>query len=280
VSLIDVSSGRVIKGIPLLPEFTRGVGARGMMPGWGTATEFLPAGYLLVGRRYLVVPSQRMVEWEYRFPLSGPGVTFAGLTYYVAPLRDGTGQVGLFSIKLPHEAAAKAIAANPTKIEDLLVLRPGTNVGLDVSTDAPGDLRQKITEHLTQELKGMGVNVGGGGSVRIVARSENGETNPVTYHVFGRGQQTVNVTGKVHRLTVEENAKVVWEAVNRIAAPVMIAAKQGQSIEEAVRAEMERTYNWFTTVKIPADVVRPEMYKVLGVSGVGANGVEGVKEKP
>jgi hypothetical protein len=72
----------------------------------------------------------------------------------------------------------------------------------------------------------------------------------------------------------------VWEATNRIAAPVMIAAKQGQSIEEAVRAEMERTYNWFTTVKIPADVVRPELYKVLGVSGVGANGVEGVKEKP
>jgi hypothetical protein len=270
-----------LREVPLLPEFTRGVGVRGTLPGWGTSTEFLPAGYLLVGRRYLVAASQRMVVWDYRFPLSGPGEAFAGVTYYVAPLRDGTGGVGLFSTKLPHDAASKAIAANPTRIEDLLVLRPGTNVGLDVSTDAPGDLRQKITEHLTKQLQGMGVNVGGGGgTVRVVARSETGETKPITYHIFGRGQQTVNVTGKIHKLTVEENGKVVWEAVNRIPAPFMIAAKQGQPIEEAVRAEMERTYTWFTTVKIPADVVRPEGYKVLGMSGVGASGVEAVKEKP
>jgi hypothetical protein len=100
------------------------------------------------------------------------------------------------------------------------------------------------------------------------------------YRVFGRGQETVSAQEKIHKVTVEQDGKVMWKWESKASPPYMVGAKQGQSLTDAVRADMERSYTWLTTVKIPRDVVRPDLYKVQGASAVTANGVEAVKEKP
>jgi hypothetical protein len=268
IALVDVTSGRLLREVPVPPEFTRGV---------NTTTEYLASGYLLLGRRYLVVPSQRLIVWEYRFGHTWPVRNIGGSIYYVAALRDGTGGLGLFSARLPHDAAVKAAAAANVKVDDLLVFRPGAGVTLDVSTDAPGDLRQKISDAMEKQLKDARLVVGGPGNLRVSVRTEAGENKSMNYHVFGRGVQTINVAEKIHKVVVELDGKEMWNWTYKVSPSFVVSAKEGQSLEEAVRADMDRSYSMLAGIKIPKDMVRPDSYKVQGSSQVTANGVEAAK---
>jgi hypothetical protein len=84
--------------------------------------------------------------------------------------------------------------------------------------------------------------------------------------------QRVSVTEKIHTMAVVLDGKEVWKVTNKAGASFMVTAKQGQSLEDAIREQQDRTYSWLASVKIPSDMVRPEGYKVQGVSRVSSAG--------
>jgi hypothetical protein len=258
MSIIDLSSGRIAREIPLPPEFVKRS---------STLTTWLPSGQLLLGGRYLVSPSQRLVIWAYIFPRRTLIEPYAGTTWFVA---GDDGPLSLCSAKLPHDAAKAA--APPVKIDDLLVFRKGEQVTLDISTDAPGDLRDKIQQSFEKQVKAMGLTTGGG-NIKITASTTPGETRTQQYRVFGRGIESVTLTDKIHTISVQLDGKEVWKATTRSGASFMISAKQGQSLQDAAQEQQNRSYTWFTTVTIPKDLVREDMYKVAGTSKVSASGI-------
>jgi hypothetical protein len=262
VSIVDVASGRVAREVPIPPKFVQN-----LKPG----TTWLPSGYLLLSNRYLVSPSQRLVIWGYLFPRGTKVESYAGTTWFVG---GGTGPLSLCSVKLPHDQAKSA--APPVKVEDLLVFRKGDQVAIDLSTDAPADVRDKIQASLEKQVKAMGLTVGGGGPVRIVASTAAGETRNMEYRVFGRGVQSVSVTEKIHTLRVELDGKEVWKATSKAGASFIVSARKGQSLDDAIREEQNQSYNWLATVAIPRELVRPEGYEVAGVSRVTTTGIEAV----
>jgi hypothetical protein len=259
--IIDLSSGRIAREIPIPPQFLQKL---------TTSTTWLPSGHLLLGNRYLVSPSQRLVIWGYIFPRGTKVESYGGTTWFVA---GGTGPLSLCSVKLPHDEAKTAMP--PVKIDDLLVFRKGDQVAIDLSTDAPGDVRDKIQASLEKQVKAMGLTVGNG-PVRIVAGTTSGETKNMEYRVFGRGVQSVSVTEKIHTIRVELDGKEVWKTTSKAGASFVVSAKQGQSLEDAIREEQNRSYNWLASVTVPRDLVRPEGYEVAGVSRVTATGIESV----
>jgi ribosomal 50S subunit-recycling heat shock protein len=258
MSIIDLSSGRIAREIPLPPEFVKRS---------STLTTWLPSGQLLLGGRYLVSPSQRLVIWAYIFPRRTLVESYSGSTWFIA---GEDGPLSLCSAKLPHDAAKNA--APPVKIDDLLVFRKGEQVTLDISTDAPGDLRDKIQQSFEKQVKAMGLTTGGG-NIKISASTTPGETRTQQYHVFGRGIESVTLTDKIHTISVTLDGKEVWKSTTRSGASFMIAAKQGQSLQDAAQEQQNRSYTWFTTVGIPKDLVREGMYKVAGTSKVSASGI-------
>ena len=263
VSVVDLSAGRIAREIPLPPKFLRGR---------TTATAWLPSGHLLLGERYLVSPSQRLVIWGYLFPRGTKVESYGGTTWFVA---GDTGPLSLCSVKLPDDQAKAA--APPVEIEDLLVFRKGDAVSIDLSTDAPADVRDTIRASLEKQVKAMGLTVGGNGPVHIIASTTAGETRDLEYRLFGRGVRSVSVTEKIHTVRVELDGKEVWKTTSRAGASFMVSAKQGQSLDDAIREEQNRSYNWLATVTVPRDLVRPEGYDVAGVSRMTATGIEAVK---
>jgi ribosomal 50S subunit-recycling heat shock protein len=258
MSIIELASGRIAREIPLPPDFVKKS---------STATTWLPSGHLLLGKRYLVSPSQRLVIWSYLFPRGTNIESYAGSAWFVAG--EGAGPLSLSTLKIPHDQAKTATP--PVKVEDLLVFRKGDQVTIDMSTDAPADVRDKIQQSLDKQVKAMGLTPGGG-NVRIVASTTSGETKNMEYRVFGRGVQSVSVTEKIHTMAVVLDGKEVWKVTNKAGASFMVTAKQGQSLEDAIREQQDHTYSWLASVKIPSDMVRPEGYKVQGVSRVSSAG--------
>ena len=96
----------------------------------------------------------------------------------------------------------------------------------------------------------------------------------MTYRIFGRGEQTVNIPEKIHKVVVELDGKEMWNWTYKVGPSFMVSAKQGQSLEDAIRADMDQSYTMLVGVKIPKGIVRPEAYKVQGTSLVNANGIE------
>jgi hypothetical protein len=92
------------------------------------------------------------------------------------------------------------------------------------------------------------------------------------YRVFGRGVQTVSVTEKIHTMAVVLDGKEVWKVTNKAGASFMVTTKQNQSLEAAIQEQQDRSYSWLATIKIPTDMVRPEGYKVQGVSRITSAG--------
>jgi hypothetical protein len=258
MSIIELASGRIAREIPLPPDFVKKS---------STATTWLPSGHLLLGKRYLVSPSQRLVIWSYLFPRGTQIEAYAGNAWLVAG--EGAGPLSLAAVKIPHDQAKTATP--PVKVEDLLVFRKGDQVTIEMSTDGPADVRDKIQQSLEKQVKAMGLTPGGG-TVHIIASTTSGETKNMDYRVFGRGVQTVSVTEKIHTMAVVLDGKEVWKVTNKAGASFMVTAKQGQSLEDAIREQQDRSYSWLASVKIPSDMVRPEGYKVQGVSRVTSSG--------
>lgn len=250
--------------------------------GAGGAAPVAASGrFVLVGGRDLLDLDNKAVIWRYE-PAAGappagafgappPALAHNGRCWSV--VSEGEKSI-LTSATLPHKAARAA--AEKVKPEQLLLVKPGATVSLSVTIEGPADAQQRIVNALTAQLAQHNIKVDNASPIRLVAKTENGKTEQRSYQRFGfggRGQETVAVTEKISRIYFEHNGQIAWEAKTTTNASMMVNAKEGQTIAQAVLEANKPDLAFLERAQVPAYVPRPTDTPWLGVSRWTLNGV-------
>jgi hypothetical protein len=261
MSILTVADGKIVREIPIPRE----IAANGSL-------LWMATGHLLIGRKYLVDPDKRVVSWEYQFEPSSPVVAYGGRVWFVEGATPGSKAISLGSVALPHDAATKAAAAiNP---DDLALFKPGTPVSIDVQSDATPEIREQIAKSLEKQAAALKLLVKDGQSVRFVASTTTEPAKEMTFQKFGVGVERVSVSEKVHKLAVVLEDKEIWSTTTRSGVGMVVSAKQGQTLQDAIRESQERSYGWLASAKVADYLVKPGAYKPAGTSEVTAKGLE------
>ncbi|HEV7300223.1 MAG TPA: hypothetical protein VGN72_12710 [Tepidisphaeraceae bacterium] len=293
-ALATVEGSRPVSSLVFTPDGKRVVGATGaMISQWDLATGQLTGdigvamgtgglagvgpNYVLLGNGDLLDLERKQTVWQYTE--GGKTAGHGGRAWTV--VKDGNRSV-LVSADLPHPAAAKAAAAMG---DTGLVVKPGEIVSLEVAIEGTEEQRQKIAAAITEQLKRSGIEVAEGRPVKLVARTEQGDTRTQTYERrnfggFGppsRETETVSVTEKITRVFFESNGKVLWENRTVSGTPWHVQSKEGQSIGQAVQAASQFNLAFLESVRVPAYVARPQEIVSVGKSRWSMGGVRDEK---
>ncbi|HWE95934.1 MAG TPA: hypothetical protein VG269_18370 [Tepidisphaeraceae bacterium] len=242
----------------------------------GQSIAWVGEGFLLLDGQSLVALDKKMVAWVYDNPSSrdtqgATRETFAGRYWYVASAGQGA-KPALVSVALPHEAARReALAVN---FDQEMIVKPGTSVSLDIAV--AGEVQQQVVDALTARMKQAGITVAPNAPVKLIARSEPGETKEMEYRAFGAGfgaNQKISVATTKLRLALETaGGKVLWERRSATFPPSMLMMKQGQTVDQAVAEAMKPSPIFFEKTRVPDYV--PKSQGGLGKSKLTAAGVQ------
>ncbi|MDB5302719.1 MAG: hypothetical protein JWM97_268 [Phycisphaerales bacterium] len=243
----------------------------------GQSVAWAGEGFVLLDGQSLVALDKKMVAWVYENPAAPGGqgnacAAFAGRYWYAAAPAARGGKPALVSAALPHEAARRAALA--INLDQEMIIKPGATVSLEVTV--AGEVQQQVIDSLTARLKQAGITVAPNSAVKLVARSEPGETVEMQYHAFGAGfggNQKISVATTKLRLALETaGGKVLWERRSVTSPPPMLSMKQGQTIEQAVAEAMKPSAGFFEKTRVPGYV--PKSQGGLGKSSLTAAGVQ------
>ena len=246
------------------------VGVSGQQIAWPSE------GFILLDGRSLVALDKKMVVWTYQSdagaaPLAG--ATYAGRYWYVAAGGSGNKPV-LVSVNMPHEAARRAALA--VNFDAEMIVKPGSTVSFDVSL--PGDIQEKAEAGLHTRFKQNGVTVADNAPVKLVARSEPGETRKIEYRPIGVGRfggetSKISVTGTKNDIRLETaDGQVLWQRKSVTSPPMMVSMKKDQTIEQAIAEAMKPPLQFFEKAKIPKYI--PKSKTGLGSSKLSASGIQ------
>jgi hypothetical protein len=157
-----------------------------------------------------------------------------------------------------------------------MVIRPGLRVSLDVNV--PGDARDRVVASLKAKLRENGITVADGQTLRLVARTEPGETHQMKYGNFfgppGAGATTdMSVTDIKGVLGFTgPDGKFLWQRVAVVTAPSILSPKEGQSVQQAVADAMKPPIALFENTRIPVYV--PKSSSGFGTSHLTGTGAQ------
>ncbi|QDT38609.1 SHD1 domain-containing protein [Stratiformator vulcanicus] len=143
-------------------------------------------GLLMLDNRYLMIKDSIVYDTESRIALwnySGSKeavFTVGGLTWFVIKDYRSKTEV-IYGGKLPHPAALKAleVAANdPT----LFVLKPGSEVSIDVSNVRAAESVSAVEAAIKENLENAGFRVTPNANVQVVASATSAGNEDVTYY--------------------------------------------------------------------------------------------------
>lgn len=241
------------------------------------SVDWLYGGYVLCGGTSLVDLERRVVIWKYLPDATGaaPGGwgEFGGQFWY-ALQAAGAQRRTLVTVSLPHEDVARVSAGLDP--EQLLAVRPGTALSLDIRVQGDAAEQQKVQQGLTARLEAAGLTVAPGAALVLQATTETGESREMSYRAFGRPRgeaEKVTVTDQISRLKILEQGKPIWEEVVTGGSPMFLEIKQGQSLQEALAPYQKPNLDCFSRVDLPSFVARSPEAGAYGFSVLTARGV-------
>ena len=239
-------------------------------------------GYVMLNADQLFDLKKMVVLWTYttgeQRGAEKPTGWFAGRYWYVTGSARSAGKV-LASAVLPHEQAQKVAAGLNT--DDLMAVKPGGSVSLEVSIGTSQDIQDRVTKSLTERLKANGITVTAGQPVKLVASNTPGQTKEITYQMFGRmADQKVSVAEMKLGLSFVQDGKTLWEKTQTAGAPAMITMKEGQTADQAVEADRAGSWKFFESASLPRYVPKAREKLGYGESQLGPSGPEDAKAGP
>jgi hypothetical protein len=170
-----------------------------------------------------------------------------------------------------NEALQRALA-DP----NFFVLKPGKTVKLNLDGLTDPAERDKVRATLESRLKANGFQVGPEGTIELVASTEVGKEREVTYRTIGRGFgiKTYKVQEYISRVKFVSQGLTAWEA-HAINIPFIAHLKEGETMEQHLKAQEKPNYAYFARVELPRLLTRPSANGVtaLGNSRVTTAGV-------
>ena len=252
--------------------FSKAINANGI--------DWLGTGYLLVGGENLVDIERRIVLWKYQHTaktgLSRDFGALGGLFWDVVSSPDMQ-QRALVGFKLPHDDARKMAAS--LNADQLLAVKPGSQISLNVTVQGTPDEQQKAFQALAAQLQANGMTVANNSPLVLQANTETGKNQEISYRSFGRGGRNVekvNVTEQISRVKLLENGKVLWEAVSVGGAPHFLTMKEGETLQQALAQYQRPNVQFFSQVKVPQYVARPSEAGAYGMSNLTPQGIVNV----
>jgi len=147
-------------------------------------------------------------------------------------------------------------------------------VSIDVQSDATPEIRERIVKSLEKQAKEIKLNVADGQPLKFVASTTAEPAREMAFQKFGVGVEKVSVSDKLHKLAVTYEDKEVWSTTSRSGVGIFVSAKQGQTLQDAIRESQERSYSWLASARVANYLVKPGAYKPAGTSKVTAKGLE------
>jgi hypothetical protein len=249
-------------------EIVRDFGVKNVNNGWLTHATWTTDDFLLCGSTVIDL-MRRIPIWRYT-KLNDAWQFYGGRAWFVA---EGLGRENkvLTSAVVPPKAAVEAVAKY--KPEDLLVIRPGMEVEVDLQGGSSDDLNT-AREAVLKRLNENDMRVVPQSKLRLVGRIEPGETKMVKY-VFQKptpfgaprpffgpsggvpaGSQVSEqaVTEQVLSLSFEIDGKSVWKYEQRTTPPFSVTIPEGKTIEQVLAERMQQDAKSFGQIWVPSYV--------------------------
>ena len=170
----------------------------------------------------------------------------------------------LASAAVPHKEALAAVAN--LKADDLLVVRPGMEVALDVQISGDSEDVDAAKRALEERLTKNGMKVAPDSTFRLVATVRPGENRTVKYYPYHFPRLFNNesdahecqVTTQVLSLSYQNNGETLWKYESSTSPPGVLHLKEGETTDQALQRCMRAQEDYFpkrcTTIWIPAYV--------------------------
>ncbi len=224
-----------------------------------------------VGPSFLVDVDRRVIFWKYDGIKDGE--MLGDRFWCVVGLGAGK---ALYPGQFPHEAALKSAALPPA--DELLLLKPGSQVKLDVKTPAAPNHKSQVEQTLSARLDENGISVSPNSKIVLEAVSEKGKTRSITFRRLGRirgGNDTVQVTEQIYKMTLKYDGNVMWQTQLVKAAPTLLRRKEGQSIEDALAEYTKPDVSFFINKPLPRLVAKPGPHDgAYGTAKISAQGIQ------
>lgn len=225
---------------------------------------------VLVGNQYLLDLTNQVKVWHYQ------GVERATQVGPITLLLADSGPLGPGAVvpaQLPHPAAKSALSramADP----DFVVLKPGSTVRINVDQISDAGKRSAVVDALTAKLSAIGVKVGPGAALELVASTEVGKQRDISYRTFGPGRsiQNYKVQEYISRVKFVYQGKTAWES-STYNIPHMVMLRNGQTMEQYLREQEKPNFDFFSRVELPKILTRPTGTPTLGSSQVSGSGI-------
>jgi hypothetical protein len=201
--------------------------------------------------------------------------SLGGLCWFV-PNTNQQQAGALVPSPIPQPGVKEALAKALTD-PNFFVLKPGTTVKVNVDGLPDAGEREKARAELEKRLKAHGFKVGPEGTIELVAATEVGKAREVSYRSIGRGFPAVKsykVREHIARVKFVYQGLTAWEA-STLNIPFFARLKQGETMEEHLKAQEKPNYAYFGRVELPKLLTRPTSNGVtaLGNSQVTTSGV-------
>lgn len=227
--------------------------------------------FMLLGKSQLFDIENQVKMWTYN---GGDAVEMVGMGQCAFVVNAGTDKPGALVIgQVPTSAFEKKLA-EAKKQPDFFVLKPGVTVKLMLDALQDAQEREKARAALTTKLKERGCEVGANGTIELVATTEAGEEQDVSYHGFGISPfKTYKVRNYLSKLSFNYQGKVCWQTSGS-SVPGFIQLKEGETIEQVLRRSERPNYAVFQNVELPKMLMKPTGTDGLGASQVTVAGVQ------
>lgn len=252
IDVLDVTTGETTRSFPC-----EGVGGR-------SGVSWIDEDYLFVAEELIVHVPLRVIAWKYEID-QALVVPAWGTHWALLDDRHTKSQV-LVPLELPPPEAMAAV--DNLDEEELLAVRPGDPVGIDVEIADDNFLADDVQRALSAALAEAGMKVEDDSSLRLAARMKAGETQKINYHMFGsfgRQGEQIEVTTRVYELELLQDGVPVWRRESVQSAPLHLHLQSGETTRAAIDRVMKPTADRFRG-RLPSYVVRPEYREPLGTS--------------
>ncbi len=240
----------------------------------GSALGIVADGYGLLDGKYLVDFDRRIVLWNYASTRSAGEIHPGGKHLYA--VKDRRNAASLVSVTLPHPAAL--VAAKGLDADQLLLLKPGVKVSLDMNIGAAPDEMQQITAALKERIQANGLVFADNQPIRFVTTLEQGKSEEREYRTIGGGfggSQKITVTQQIVKISLQVDGQPAWEASSVTQAGSFLSMKQGQTLQDAINDASKPNYSFLKTVRLPQYLVKPREPAWYGTSNLTATGITG-----
>jgi SLA1 homology domain 1, SHD1 len=266
VSIYSLKDGSLVKSIAV-----------------GNSVENLPLAWVgpnvLLENKLLVDVERGIPLWTYGGP--SPVRAAWGSNLYTI-FADNTSSI--VSLALPHPAAERA--AEGIDREKLFAIKKGSSVAVSANLEGmPYDQQEAARAAVERNLTQLGWKVISSATNQVQLTLRRGERQEADYGTTNSPFPTPfgGVSGPItkvsyqpwhHIIVVTANGEEVFRTEQMVSNPGYLQLKEGESIQQAVDRHVQPSVQFFETVTLPAEIIRPQYREGLGKSEIMGNGLK------